>query len=198
MHPARTVGLLLAAGAGTRFDPLRPGRKLEVLIDGVPVAARSFAALSAAVDAVVVAARSPGSLLAQLAAERGALVIEPVDAAMGMGHSLAAAATAARETFPEMQRVVVALADMPWAQTQTIVRLLAVAEARNCIVQPRCSGQRGHPVVFPVRYLDALARCRGDIGARDVLRENAADVVLVDVDDRGVLRDVDAPGDVPG
>jgi molybdenum cofactor cytidylyltransferase len=198
MQPVRTVGVLLAAGAGTRFDPANPGRKLDALVDGIAVAERSFNALSEAVDATVVATRGRDSLLARRARARGARVVAPADAGMGMGHSLAAAVTAARDAFPALQRIVVALADMPWVQAQTIARLVTAAEAADRIVQPRCNGERGHPVVFPLRCLEALAHCHGDVGARDVLRENAADVVLLDVDDRGVLRDVDTPGDLTG
>lgn len=196
--PARSVGILLAAGSGSRFDPLQPGRKLEVLADGVPVAIRSFNVLSGAVDAMVVATRSRDNPLAQISAEHGAQVVVPADAAMGMGHSLAAAVTLAQEAFPAVQRIVVALADMPWVQSQTLARLITAAETGDCIVQPQYGGQRGHPVVFPARYLAALARCRGDVGARDVLSDNAANVVLVAVDDPGVLRDVDRPEDLSG
>ena len=198
MQRARTVGLLLAAGAGTRFDPVHAGRKLDVHIDGVSVAERSFIALSDAVDAVVVATRDDQSQIAQIARERGAHVIVPADAAMGMGHSLAAAALVAQQLFPALEQVVVMLADMPWVRTGTIRLLLDEAATGDCIVQPRCKGQRGHPVAFPARYVSALAACSGDIGARDVMRDNMAAVRWVDVDDAGVLRDVDAPGDLSG
>ena len=49
----RTVGVLLAAGAGQRFDPSQPGRKLEVLVAGVSVAERSLASLVPGTDAIV-------------------------------------------------------------------------------------------------------------------------------------------------
>lgn len=195
-EPVRTVGILLAAGTGSRFDRSHPGRKLDVLIDGLPVAVHSFNALSGAVGAVVVATRSRDSLLAQTSTQRGAHVVVPADAAMGMGHSLASAVTLAQKTFPELQRIVIALADMPWVQSRTLASLITAAETADCIVQPRHGGERGHPVIFPARYLAALSQCRGDVGARDVLRDNAANVMLIDVDDPGVLRDVDRPEDL--
>jgi CTP:molybdopterin cytidylyltransferase MocA len=46
--------------------------------------------------------------------------------------------------------------------------------------------------------MGALAACKGDVGARDVMRANMIAVRRVDVDDAGVLHDVDAPSDLSG
>ncbi len=199
MQPMRTVGLLLAAGEGTRFDPARPGRKLEVLTDdGMSVAERSLIALSDAVDAVVVATRSDESSVAAIARRHGAQVVVSGYAHLGMGHSLAAGVEAALQRFPNVRWLVVALADMPWVKSTTIRSLIEKAVADDCIVQPGCDGQRGHPVVFPARYASELIGCSGDVGAREVLRAHAHDVFLMDVSDAGVLRDVDTPRDLAG
>lgn len=197
MQSVRTVGLLLAAGAGTRFDPEHPGRKLSALVDGVTVAERALSALDGAVEAVIVATRNSDGPVNATATARGAHVVTPPDAALGMGHSLAAAALEAQKQFPDAGWYVVALADMPWVKSPTIAALLEIAMREDRITQPRHAGQRGHPVVFPARYGVALAQCSGDVGARDILRSRADEVCLVDVEDAGVLRDVDTPGDLP-
>lgn len=199
MQPVQTVGVLLAAGLGTRFDPAQPGRKLEVLIDGgMSVAERSLLALSDAVDAVVVATRTAESPVASIAQHHGAQVVVSEYAHLGMGHSLAAGVEAALRRFPDARWLVVALADMPWVKSATIRSLIEKAVADDCIVQSCCDGQRGHPVVFPARYTNELVRCSGDVGAREVLRAHAQEVFLMDVSDAGVLRDVDTPKDLAG
>lgn len=195
----RTVGVLLAAGAGQRFDPSQPGRKLEVLVAGVSVAERSLASLVPGTDAIVVVARSTASPLAQFAASRSYEVVCPAvsDANhAGMGLSLAYGASCVIERFPAATTVVIALADMPWVRPATVAMLVTRSQALDAIVQPAYNGDKGHPVVFPARYLSELAACSADVGAKNILRAHASNVHVLDVDDAGVIRDVDVPEDI--
>jgi len=193
---ARVVGLLLAAGSGQRFDAAAPGRKLEQLINGQSVASRALQTLLETCDAVLLAARSMTAPIALEADALGATVLVPEAASLGMGHSLAALAAAQPEHHPAAETLVVALADMPWIGPATIAELIDASRTGDAIVQPVFAGGRGHPVVFPARYRAALAACTGDTGAREVLRQNAGNVLLVRVNDRGVVRDVDTPMDL--
>jgi molybdenum cofactor cytidylyltransferase len=112
----------------------------------------------------------------------------------GLGSSLRAAAG---DLPPDTAAVVVGLADMPAVRSATIAALVAAFGplGPDGIVAPRHAGRRGHPVVFGARHLAALRALRGDEGARALLAERAADLVLVDVDDPGVLLDLDVPAD---
>jgi molybdenum cofactor cytidylyltransferase len=58
-------------------------------------------------------------------------------------------------------------------------------------------GERGHPVGFSAAHRDALMTLSGDEGARSLVAHGGVELVRIDVDDPGVLRDVDAPGDLP-
>jgi molybdenum cofactor cytidylyltransferase len=195
-HPPRVVGLLLAAGSGSRFDAQSPGRKLLEVVAGRPLFEHALRALAAAVDQVHVVTRAEFTAVAAIAAELGARVQIAEQAALGMGHSLAHGARAVGEACHGVQTVVVALADMPWVQSATIEALVAQSLAADRIVQPLHAGQRGNPVAFPARYLSALAQCSGDSGARQLLRDSANELMVLPVDDAGVLRDVDEPGDL--
>lgn len=215
------VGLLLAAGIGRRFDP--DGRRDKLLADaeGVAVATRSARKLVAGCDRVIAVIR-PASAALRTALAAGGIVdfTECPDARLGMGHSLAHGALAAAALRP--RRLVVALADMPWIDVATIQALVDAADAANgvkggagadvagkpaagspgssgagLIVVPEYRGQRGHPVVFGVAHLAALARCEGDRGAAALLAEYP--VRRIAVEDAGVVRDVDKPADLlPG
>jgi molybdenum cofactor cytidylyltransferase len=55
-------------------------------------------------------------------------------------------------------------------------------------------GVRGHPVGFALHHYDALAALDGDTGARALFA--SAPVQLLDVDDPGIVRDVDTPADL--
>ncbi len=88
-------------------------------------------------------------------------------------------------------------ADMPFVRTETI-RLVADECVRTGrAVCPRYNGKRGHPLAFPVD----VARQLLTIPALTPLNEAFAAIGLVrhelDVDDPGVLKDVDTRDDLP-
>ena len=63
------------------------------------------------------------------------------------------------------------------------------------VAQPRYRGQGGHPPLVDRALWQALAACGDEPGgARGVLR--AGQLVAVDVDDPGVVCDVDTPADL--
>jgi len=209
---ARVVGLLLAAGRGRRFAAARAALgpdgpsvapspdKLLAAVGGVPVARRALEALAAGCDAVIAAIRpdAPDALRAALA---GARCVECPDADLGMGHSLAAAARAAADDGADA--VLVMPADMPWLAPSSARAIADAARAGDDPGAPRAmrivvpalpDGRRGHPVAFGAAHLPALARLRGDRGARALLDAFAHRVLVLD--DAGILRDVDTPRDL--
>ncbi|WP_426399193.1 nucleotidyltransferase family protein [Ralstonia sp. R-29] len=192
------VGVLLAAGRGSRFDPAGAANKLLVrLADGTPVAvqaARHLKQALANVVAVVPAAATHGAQVDQLAAllaEAGCEVLRCPSAARGMGASLAAG-VAAR---PDAGGWIIALADMPWITPQTIEQVAQAMDADHCVA-PFHAGQRGHPIGFGADYFAGLTALDGDEGARRLI--DPAALVRINVDDAGVLRDVDTPADLAG
>jgi len=117
------------------------------------------------------------------------------DADEGMGSSLRLAAQALP---PDTEAVAVGLADMPRVAPATIAALVEAWRPLGAagIVAPVFEGRRGHPVVFGSGHIAALRALGGDRGARDLLREHAADLVRLAVSDRGVIFDLDFPGDL--
>ncbi len=219
---SHSVGVLLAAGEGRRFGGAYPGAKLDQLIDGVSVGARSFNTLATACGEVIVVVRDADALLARHAAARGATVIINEAPQQGMGHSLALAAKYAL-TLPKNRHFMWAtLADLPYLNVLTISELaphLLDESADRCsaIVQPvyvpieaqnstvqhgakltnsRADAQPGHPVIFGRAHWAALAALTGDSGARAVIQSNREHVVRVPISDSGIVRDIDSPSDL--
>ena len=62
-------------------------------------------------------------------------------------------------------------------------------------MQPSHRGSRGHPVLIGRDFWPQLAALSGDAGARRVLQRNAEAVQIVELDDPGVLQDVDTRKD---
>ncbi len=114
------------------------------------------------------------------------------NAAEGMGVSLAEGVRAAADAHGW----VVALADMPYLRPET-VRVIARALSEGAVIAaPSYRGQRGHPVGFARRFLDELSSLRGDAGAREIIKGHPDWITLYDVDDPGVLRDIDERSDL--
>ncbi|QKH33513.1 nucleotidyltransferase family protein [Achromobacter pestifer] len=192
--PAR-VGILLAAGQGSRYAAQRPGadKLLAPLPQGVCVAAASARMLRAAVDMVVAVVRPGSAALAGLLRTEDCRVLETDRADEGMGASLAAAAQYLLGLPATPEAVLVALADMPWIRRASLDGVLD-ALLHAPMAAPSYQGQRGHPVGFRAELLPQLAVLSGDEGARRLLRQPG--LHLVPTDDPGVLRDVDTPADL--
>lgn len=86
--------------------------------------------------------------------------------------------------------------DCPAVSEPTVARLAAVFARRDpaaLFVIPRYRGKRGHPV-FAARPIASELRALGPEGqARDVVHRHVDRTVYVDVDDAGILTDVDDP-----
>ena len=93
----------------------------------------------------------------------------------------------------------VSLADMP-AITEALITTLVEAYrlSDKKILVPVYEGRNGHPVIFDSECKEQLLRIEGDVGARDIIRENPEIVEGVPVDDPGVVFDVDTPGNLTG
>ncbi|HEY4316427.1 MAG TPA: nucleotidyltransferase family protein [Herbaspirillum sp.] len=198
---AGIVGLLLAAGKGSRFDASgRESKLLAALPDGTPVAlasARRLLQCCARVLAVLPQHAAPPRdqhvlQLVGLLAEAGCEIVFCADSDAGLGHSLAAGVRAA----PHAAGWLVALADMPAIEVSTLRAVAAACTQPRHIAAPIYRARRGHPVVFGSAYYAGLAALQGDQGARGVLLDHASAVTEVPCDDAGVLRDIDTPADL--
>jgi len=187
------VGVLLAAGFGRRYAAAAGDvdKLLQPMADGLPLVVRAATALRAALpDSVAVVRPDSSSELVARLSEGGLQVVVAPAAAGGMAYSLAAAAMAR----PSASAWLVALADMPWIRGETIARVAAAVTATT-LAAPCHAGRRGHPVAFGAAYRDELLLLTGDHGAREVLQRHAKHLRLVEVNDPGILADVDTPAD---
>lgn len=190
-YASSTTALLLAAGRGTRFDPSGAQNKLLApLADGSLVACAAARALLATLSNVMAVVRPGAEALAHVLNEAGCNVIFCAEAERGMGATLAAGVRATAES----EGWIVALADMPWIASTTIEALARRLDGGASIVAPVYRGRRGHPVGFGAKYCEALSSLDGDVGARALLTSD--EVVSIEVDDAGILADVDTHADL--
>ena len=185
-----TIGVLLAAGSGSRFGG---GKLLHPLQDGTPIGVASLRNLRVALPDVITVVRTGDDELSGQFESEGIVVTLCEDAHLGMAHSLACAIRASMNAGAW----VIALGDMPFVAPETISAVAQQVAHSGNIALPAYRGERGHPVGFGRRYRAELLALKGDEGARSVINRHAHEVEIVACDDAGILRDIDTPGDAP-
>lgn len=183
------AGVLLAAGGGTRFGA---DKLMHRLADGRALGVAAAASFIAAVPHSVAVVRAEAGPLAHALRELGFRIVQAPYAGAGMGTNLAHAVRA----LPQVVGIVVALADMPFIQAQTIGQVVASLRAGAAIAAPYYAGRRGHPVGFSARWRPLLEDLSGDEGARAIVTRAHALLARIDCDDAGAIHDIDTPADL--
>ena len=176
-------GLVLAAGAGTRFGD-QPKQLAE--FDGRPLLEWAVRAQCDArgLERVVVVLGSSATRIRESVEFGRAEVIVCPDWDTGQAASLRFGL--ARLT--DAEKVVVTLGDAPLITSAVIERFAGEEPGTRAVYD----GRPGHPVVLGAEQVAALTRIGGDVGARDLLR--GARVIEVGHICSG--RDVDTPEDL--
>lgn len=184
------AAILLAAGSATRFGS---DKLLHPLPHGVPIAIQAARQLREVFgDGVVAVIRPAAQELAGLLRAEACELVVCENAAEGMGASLACAVRAAGGA----DAFVIALADMPFIRASSIAAVRDALAVGAPLAAPFFRARRGHPVGIAGRFRAELAGLRGDEGAKKLLAGHAQELVKLPVGDPGVLRDIDAPGDL--
>lgn len=185
------VGVLLAAGTGSRFEG---GNKLLARFEGEPIvrhAARTLteSPLDRAIGIVGHEADRVRPVVAELLDE----TIANDEYDRGQSRSVRIGARYASES--DADAVLFLPGDMPRVDPSTVRALVdGYRDGDEGIVAPTYDGRRGNPVLFDRRHYDALTNVSGDVGGRALF--DSADVRLVPTDDAGVAFDVDTVADL--
>jgi molybdenum cofactor cytidylyltransferase len=178
--------IVLAAGKGSRF--LGTDHKLAQSLGNMTVLGSTLRhAIASHLQVVVVTTEALADVARRNVAARDVIVLPEADApgqsGLGMGYSIGAG-VAARLILP---------ADMPQVQPITL-QAVARQLADHAVVYAQYKGRRGHPVGFSSELYSELVTLTGDEGARRLIARYPA--VGVEVDDPGVLIDVDTLADL--
>jgi len=187
-------GLVLAAGLSSRMGR----QKLLLDVGGAPMVVRVVrAALASSLRRVVVVGGPCTDLVETLVSARTeprlTVTVNP-NPEQGMSSSLRAGLAC---LSPGASGVMVILGDQPFLTSDVIDRLIAAFRSdSDKIVVPSVMGRRSNPVLFPADLFPDLARTRGDVGGRFVLKRNARRIVRIEVGDTYDDSDVDTPQDL--
>jgi molybdenum cofactor cytidylyltransferase len=183
-------GIILAAGKSRRMGT----NKLLLPFHGKPL-------LQHVIDTAHYSSLSP--IILVLGADREAIrsqinpgdvrIIENNDFAQGYGTSLQAGLNALNSPCAGAMFL---LGDQPLVTIATIEKLIsAFLSEPERWVAPCLHGQRGNPVITPSSWFDRIYSLNGDVGPRAHLQDPAAHLKLVEVEDEGVIFDIDSPED---
>lgn len=87
-------------------------------------------------------------------------------------------------------------ADMPFVRSETIRLVADHLQDADAVVIPGIGNRRGHPIAIPSRFRPGLLACSPESSLKDALRHLNAVPRILEVDDPGILRDVDVPADL--
>ncbi|HEY8786666.1 MAG TPA: nucleotidyltransferase family protein [Candidatus Limnocylindria bacterium] len=188
----RAVAVVTAAGSAERFG----GKKLLTPIDGEPLLDHTIDALleGGAAEVIVVVGKDGR---AELERDVNAMLdprvraVENPDPSRGMFSSI-------QEGVAQAQgdAILVMPGDMPFVSSQTVRAVIAAYEQKPAIVSPRYRGKRGHPVALPMSLRDEIREAKPGSTLHDVIHGHTDMRIDVDVEDAGVIRDVDRPEDL--
>ncbi|MBU1937415.1 nucleotidyltransferase family protein [bacterium] len=182
------AAVILAAGASKRMkEP-----KALLKFDGEPAVFTLFTTLvRASYEPVVTVTSSsvkeeldrlmfPGAVVINDETEKGALL----SFRLGL------------QTLPdECDSALLCPVDHPLVRRETLQTIKAAA-SRTHIIVPCYKGQRGHPTLFGHDFWPLLFSLPLEEGARGVLHRKPEAVILLDVDDPGVVQNLNSPSDL--
>ena len=180
----QVVGLLLAAGAGTRYGGPKALARDD---DGTSWLLRSVVALTPCAQIVVVlgAEAERAAALLPMSVRR----VRADDWAEGMGASLRVGLGALDAGVHDA--ALVSLVDLPDVDAAVVARVLGSAVGPDALARASYDGVPGHPVLIGSdHWPGVIAAATGDRGARDYLM--AGEVTLVECGDLATGADVDA------
>ena len=172
------AAIVLAAGESSRFGSpkqlLLLGRVLENVRD-------------AGLDDIIVVLGAHAEEIREAVGFLGERVVVNPDYREGMSTSIRCGLRALREGA---EGAMIVLGDQPYVTAETMARLAAeFRRTRPAALAPSFRGRRGNPLVIAAALFPEMMVLRGDSGFRAIAGRHA--VSELEVDDRGVLVDID-------
>ncbi len=190
MNPPAIAGLILSAGASRRMGT--PKALLE--IQGEAFLERLIRVLSTTCQPIaVVLGHDAERIRAGISIHTEAIFTTNPDPERGMFSSLQCALA---EVPASAEAVLFTPVDYPGIQPATVAAIArAFTTGRSPVTIPRYQGQRGHPVCISRDLRQQMLALPATGQAHDLIRSYREQTCFVEVDDPGILADIDNPED---
>jgi molybdenum cofactor cytidylyltransferase len=181
------AGLILAAGESRRmgFPKALLTYRKETFLDTL------CGLFRARCDTVIVVLGAHADRIRACSSHPAAFVVNP-DYRSGQTSSMQCGL---RAVPPDAGGVLFTLVDHPAVAAETIEALLGGRgdACQRVLRVPRYHGQRGHPIWLSRELIPEFLALPPDGAARDVVRRHKLQTEFLDVDDPGILADIDDP-----
>ncbi len=181
------TAVVMAAGLSKRMG----ADKLHLLLDGKPMFMYTLSHVAEMPFGARIVVTNQEQI-AQYAEQCGFEVVPSPDAALGMGHSVAAGARAVRE---DADALMFLNADQPFISREIVGKLCALFEEKNQIIVPCIAGKPSSPCVFPIRFRAELSASTGEQGGRQVYRRHLDETYFAEQQSTEGFADFDCPAD---
>lgn len=197
-QPGSAAAVVLAAGMSRRMAAAGPKQLLRTA--GKPLLEHALDSIRASgVREIVLVLGAEAAAIQQQIPLHGARVVFNPEYQQGMGTSLRAGLGT---VTPAADAALVILADQPFVLPETLKRLIAFHEqsphekSRAQIVLPLYRGFRGNPVLLDRSVFPEVMGLSGDVGCRAIFGSHTEGIHKLDVDDPGILLDIDTEEDL--
>lgn len=191
-----TVALLPAAGASRRMG--RP--KLLLPFGGGTLVGSLVASLRGGGVSTILLVTAPGSEdLQAWARDAGVAVAVNPEPERGMLSTIRegiAALGGAAALARRGELLLVSPADLPAVRSETIARLIREATDSGApLALPVYRGKRGHPLAIAPALIPEIETLDPEVGLRQLRDRHEAELLEIEVEDAGVVLDVDTPAE---
>jgi len=163
------AGVVLAAGASTRFGSLKQNHR----IDGQTMLERTVDLLAAAgCDPLIVVTGAEADMLETGWCSSDVRLVHNVEWRDGMGGSIAVGVSEALNSSTSLSAVLLSVCDQPKLDEAVLRGLIDRLRAGpESAIGSAYGGCLGVPAIFGACWFDRLCRLKGTEGARGILRE---------------------------
>jgi len=181
-----TCALVMAAGFSKRYGSDKRFSGDEPLI------LRTLKNILKCFDTVYLVHRTNDDKLISLLEHLPLNLLQAPSENICLGTSIAVGFEHIKKAQEKYSSCAVFLADMPFIKDETIIELKTKQDAKY-IIRPRFDTSPGHPVFFGSDFFDELINIKEREGASYVIKKNHTYLRIVDVQDFGVIQDIDYP-----
>lgn len=181
----KIYAIVLAGGEGKRAG----GNKLSKVVDGKPMLQWVIeSAKEAEFEGIILVSGKEKDFCEELSKIYNISHVYNENWNLGMGYTLKKGV----ENLPkEADGFAILLGDMPYIKKETLNTLIKEFSNYKEIVIPTFQGKKGHPPIFSTKYAEEMRRVFKDMGAREVIKNHQEKVKFIEVDDEGILIDID-------
>jgi molybdenum cofactor cytidylyltransferase len=184
-----SIAIVPAAGRSERFGSM----KLLADLDGRPLIARTLQSLlDAGIPRIIVVCAPVSFGSVDLFEDARVELATNPDPSRGMLSTIQSGLA-----FAGPDDIAVVLpADMPFVRPDTVAAVIEECRQADAAVAAAFNGKAGHPLALPPRLRGAILAADASNNLKNLLKTAGEGPVSLEVEDGGVVRDVDRPEDL--